>query len=270
MVSLIAISRAASNRAKLLLQRRLWCHGGTFVLSIVAMFVREPHVQLPLIGALVTEVGAWVLRYRALEHHALGEEARRLAMAMNGFGEARESPQVIDLRAKTNASLLKAAGSLKSPDYYASTAVPGRKRLAELLEESSFWSKHLYRAAAVESFILSGLVLLGLLIVGLSAAPFATASTLLVASRVTAMFLSVLVTVDQLGAALSWQRAAEAASCVSAQLERIDTGEEPLLLTLFADYSVAAATAAPIPQHIYERNQTRLNELWSRRKALGS
>lgn len=230
------------------------------------MFMPEPYVQVPLVAALLTEAGAWLLRHRAQAHHSLGEEARRLAMVMNGFGEAKESTQAIDLRAKTGTTLLQAAEALDNPGYYASTAPHGRWRLVEMLDESSFWSKHLYRAAAVESLWLSGFVVVALLIAVLLAAPFTDASTTLVVSRAAVIVLSVLITVDELGTALGWLHSAEAAASVNAQLERVDADTEPLLLTLFADYSVAAATAAPIPERVYKREQARLNELWCKRR----
>lgn len=262
MASLIAISRAASNQAKSLRMRRLLLHAGTFVLSIAAMFIPEPFVQLPLVAALLTEGASWVLRHRAGELHALGEEARRLGMAMEGFGEQHESSQAVDLRARVPRALLEAAERIEDPIYYASVLPPGRQRLGELLEESSFWSKHLYRAAAKESFWISGLVGVGLLVAALIAAPFSDASTALVVSRAAVILLGVLISIDEVGTALSWRDAADAASCVSAQIEKLDPEREPLLLTLFSDYSVATATAAPIPQHVYEREKDRLNRLW--------
>lgn len=230
------------------------------------MALHEPYVQLPVVAALLTEAGAWLLRHWAQEHHALGEQARRMAMAINGFGEARESAQAIDLRAKTSLSLLEAATGLENPNYYASTASPGRRRLADLLDESSFWSKHLYRAAAVESFWLSGLVVASLIFGLLLAAPFSALGAALVVSRATATLLTVLIAVDELGAAMGWMHAADAAACVNSQLERIDVDQEPSLLILFADYSVIAATAGPIPQRVYEREKNRLNELWRKRQ----
>ncbi len=186
---------------------------------------------------------------------------------MNAFGETRESAQAVDLRAKISRPLLKAAAEIEDPTYYASTAPSGRRRLVELLDESSFWSKHLYRTAAFESLCVSGAVVGALVIGGLIAEPFAGAGTALAVTRSIVIFLTLLFTVDELGSAVTWRHSAEAASCVNSQLEKIEVDHEPQLMTLFADYSVATATAAPIPQHIYEREKDRLNQLWQGRQS---
>jgi hypothetical protein len=188
-------------------------------------------------------------------------------MAMEGLGDKRESAQAVDLRAKVGSGLVRAAELIDDPNYYASVLPPGRQRLAQVLEESSFWSKHLYRAAATESFWISGGVIVALFVAALIAAPFANAGTTLVVSRAAILLLGVLVSIDEVGTAMGWSSAAEAASCVNAQLGKIDVEREPQLMTLLADYSVATATAAPIPQHVYERHKERLNELWITRQS---
>lgn len=266
MTTLLALSRAEFELVNRLHRYRLAAHVITLVVSAGALFVREPIAYVCSVAAFVTEAIAYVVRQMASERQSHASEAMRRARLMDALGHTAEPLDLADIRAGFSKRTEKAASGHEDPSYYATTASVGPKRLVEILQESAFWSKHLYEAASVRGLILWSAVLvvvLGTIVFGM---PFFSPNLLLNLARAAALFLAFVSATDGLTRALEWRSAAKRTGCVDRRLEHVSGAEQEPLLAVFADYSVITAAAPPIPPSIYKAERTRLNELWRDRK----
>jgi hypothetical protein len=266
MASLLALSRAASEQAKRRLSLRLRIHLLTLALTLAAFWLPEPWVQLPVALAVITEAVAWWLRVSAQLLHDDAEQAKRVALLCNAFGCA-ESKVGADLRVAFSESVHKDAESLDDRGYYSSDEQLGTARLRDLVQESAFFSKHLYAAAAKRAAFIGVAPIVGLVAAIILAAPFSDPRMAVVIARVLVAFLALLISADILGYALAWNAGRALAERVDCTLERIDLASDHELLAAFADYGVVTSTTPPIPTGLYDKTRERLNQAWMDRKS---
>ncbi len=267
MADLLALARAEQERAKTLLRRRLWCHGATLAFGLISLALPEPLVYAASVLALASESLAWYLKYVAGEAHQRAEDGRRRVLLARELGSEPDPLARASLLAAFSKHARRDAARWDDPDYYAAAGRPGLQRLSESLQESAFWSARLYcLAGRAESLRLTGIVaviVFAVFVLNVIDAGSAAA----VAARAATVALATLIVVDELGVALSWYAAAAASSKVSDRLEQVDSGDLGQMLTVFADYAVATATAPPIPTKIYISHHDVIDEAWKARSS---
>lgn len=270
MASLLALSRSETEEAKRFFQLRVYAHGATLVLGISAIFLSDPAAYVLAALALVLEAVAWTLRKVGSQRQEQGEKGRRRALLMEAYGDTQEPIDVTDLRHDFSERAERAAPNHEDPSYWSTTASFGPKRLVGQLQESAFWSKHLYREAAKDATKLS--VALGLLasVILLAAMLMNFDEARLAVARIVVAFLAFLITVDGVTRSLAWSSAARQASDIDRRLEQCDPDGSEAVLAIWGDYSVATANAPPTPTSVYLKNKDRLEREWSARQGRSS
>jgi hypothetical protein len=263
---LVELATAEEENAKRLLFKRLpLCHVAAACLTIGALFSPLPQAYFLGIGVLVLEALALHLRRQALAMHRRADQARRRALLINAFGSSAERLDVADLRKSFSNWACKKAAELDRSDYWAERggALSG---VLSNLQESAFWSKHLYKAAAKRMGLIAGVVVVCLFAIAVWGFLVFDGDTELAVARVLVVALSLLIGLDLIGQALAWSGAASEAEAVDRRLEHMDgTLEEPLLAVI-GDYAIATSTAPPIPDHFYQRDKDKLDGLWAARQ----
>jgi hypothetical protein len=267
MASLLALARSETEEARRFFRLRIYAHGVTLVLGIPAIFVPGAAAYVLAVLALMSEAVAWTLRKLGSHHQERGERGRRRALLMEAYGDTQEPIDVTDLRHDFSDRAERAAPGHEDPSYWSTTAPFGPKRLVGQLQESAFWSKHLFGEAAKDAAKIStALGLLAVLIL-LAAMLVDPDEVRLAVARIVVVFLAFLITVDCVSRALAWSAAARQASEVDRRLEHCDPDGSEAVLAIWGDYGVATATAPPIPTHVYLKNKDRLEREWSSRHA---
>lgn len=266
MASLLALSRAETEEAKRFFQLRLYAHAATLVLGVPAIFVSGAAAYVLALAALISEAVAWTLRRLGSQRQEQGEKGRRRALLMQAYGDTQEPLDVTDLRHGFSDRAERAAPDHEDLSYWSTTAPVGPKRLVGQLQESAFYSKHLYCAAAKDATKVS--VALGVVAVALlfAAVLVGSGEVRLAVARTVVVFLAFLITVDGVTRALAWGGAAQQASDVDRRLERCDPDGSEAVLAIWGDYGVATATAPPIPTPVYRKHKDRLEREWADRR----
>jgi hypothetical protein len=186
---------------------------------------------------------------------------------MEAYGDTTEPIDVTDLRHGFSNRAERTALDHEDPSYWSTTTPVGPKRLVAQLQESAFYSKHLYREAAKDATKVS--VALGVVAAALLLAAILVDSdeARLAVTRAIVVFLVFLITVDGTARALAWGGAAQQASDVDRRLERCDPDGSEAVLAIWGDYSVATANAPPIPTPVYRKHKDRLEREWADRQA---
>lgn len=180
----------------------------------------------------------------------------------------RHAPDAIDLRSSFGPSIEKHATSLEGPKYYASTLPPGRERFVDMFQESAFWSKHLYRLSSWLAFVpCAVLVIAALCFILLQ--PTGATGILSLLAQLMVPILTFFVSADLLGQGTAWLDAARMSDRIDRALGSRPTPSEQDLLATFSAYSVATASAPPIPTFLYRRKHDHLNREWQRRREGG-
>ena len=265
MADLLALSRAEGEVAKRLRAQRAGAHALTFALAVAGLFLPAPMAYYFALGAFLSEAAAWWLRHRAMACHQRAEEGRRRALLTAALGSDPETLEAVDLAQRFSKRARGSAHAHADPGYWSTSQAPGPARLREALQESAFWSTHLYRAAAKWGFAIAGavagLAALGALVVALSQ-PGEVGEAI---TRVCVVILTAVIATDVLTDALGWLGASRAAHRVDRRIAASDFADQAVVLAIFADYATATEAAAPIPTRLYKREHDRLVAAWAAR-----
>lgn len=267
MASLLALSNAELEESKRRFRYRNIANVGTLVTGLAVLFIPPPIAYLFAVLALISQVAAWWFRYEGSRLQSIAEEARRRALLIGALGAVHEPLDTVDTRQKFSKGSKKRSDKFENPNYYRTTEPPGPKRFRDSLQESAFWSKHLYGAAAVRSSVISAVLFIAVLLIALVVLPLIQGNSQLLVARTLVIALGFIIAYDEFGRALAWRAAATQADAVDRRLEKLDVTSAEPALAVFSDYSVATATAPPIPTGLYEKQRNRLNEGWAERKA---
>jgi hypothetical protein len=260
--SLLAISRAEQEVAKRWFVFSRLAHVATLAVTLPTLFLEGKPAYFLALGALVSEAAAWLFRWVGDRKHSLAEEARRRALLADALAKPADTLAIRDLRVKFSSRAKKTAHKFEDPNYYATNEAPGPERFRAELQESAFWSRELYGAAATVGYVVAAVLLV--LVVGalFIAAGTAPADVSLVVARIGVLFLSFLVFSDVLTQALAWTDASRKSDAVYRRLEGETLEDEGRALAVFGDYCVATATTPPIPTLMYRRHHDRVDAAW--------
>jgi len=273
--SLPALAKAGSGVAQFYFNSRRAAHFTALGVALLMLFVPNPFVYGLAIIAVITEILAWWFRYRGEHYQRLSRELTRRALLFDAFGKLSESFELADLLHSFSEKLEQKAAQLdkefygEGKEYYTSDKSKGVDRLIESLQESAFWSKHLYHIAAIRTFWLLILLSFAVIFVVFFIVPVAYKGAIFVAPQIIVVFLAFVIS-DELSSAFAWWTAANRSEAVDRRLDKIMDLKAPsreILLAVFGDYSVATAAVPPIPSHLYESERLRLNKLWADRNA---
>lgn len=237
---------------------------GALMLSIASVLIDDPVVFAVIdLLAVLLGVAVFSLRIRAQGLYGAAEELRRAHRHLESHGIRPRDLVVLNLPASLDRLDLGAA-SPEQP-YYATTAAPGPRRLADILVETASYTHPLAQSTwrHCAALALGGLLLMiGLLWYG---TVMGTGGTGLM--RLVPHISSIIVLGFAADLGVAFWRLEQAAAQTVERLEAFRTNDNLRLedlLPAVTDYDCAlAATGAPIPDWIYAPNKGPLNEQWA-------
>jgi hypothetical protein len=245
----------------------------TFILSVTSIFISNTYTYIPALVALIVQLTAWAVRLRAGRNHAIGDEGRRRGLLLNAFGPTSERIDLTNWLNRISPDTQDRARKSVDPDYFASSAQTGVRRLCEHLQENALWGKCLYSAAATYYmrflFAFAGSAVLSALV----AIPLASGDGKLILARVLVAVLAFGAAITQINEIMSWRAAEGQIEAIDRRLDvlvsysddRLKSDRIEALFAVYGDYSIATAAAPPVPRWIYLRERDRLNDLWRQR-----
>ncbi len=218
--------------------------------------------ELAIAGAVLV-VGWWVANIIYTSTRNAAHTARRAALLLDGLNKPLSAAAILSLQDRMSVSKQTAAKYVKS-DYYASKLTPGPLRLAELIEESAFYSAPLQRASA--KAMLAVIVVFAVVAAGLvlSKIPFVEHNTTLLLIRLILAAFVFAMSADVVGAYLAHKDAARRIEEVRARLMGFsDANFEADVLVAMSDYNAAVESAPESVPFAYKFMETDLNEKWA-------
>lgn len=268
-VKLLGLQRAEFQRAETFGARSNKAQAIIVLISIISVSLDDPLFvyALTLISLVVAIVWLY-LSHQSKVSHSTAERARRAVVLRNGLGIklSRKSYSDLIMQFKVNES---EGSKWEDADYFKSTSEYGNKKLTDIVEESSFWSKHLFRLSATRQWISFG-VSLGVSIIGLMVLPLLDLGGLSVlVSHIICLILLWLITGSLFTTAMAYTGAANSIDTIEGRLSNMAKSVEPDkdILILVGDYNSILESSPTLPSSIYFKNCERLNRLWEERDA---
>lgn len=261
---LVGYQRAEFKQASRL---RTWLLATQFAVALpaaISVFFDNGSIlyYLAVIGAALLVVW-WLLDGSYQAHRTAAENARRAALVVGGLGQPLSSEALLHIE-ESFLVTEDAAKAAMMPGYFASTAPAGPQRLAEMIDESAFFTEKLQAASAKFMGAAFALIVLAFSAVAGVALPYASTEVEIVVARVFLAILAFLLSSDVIGAARGHHAASRTVRDIRLVLEAASARGYPRadILLAMADYN-AAVEAAPLTVPIVYRSMgDQLNRLW--------
>jgi hypothetical protein len=264
--NLVGYMRAEFNKAALL---RKWLFGLQLAAALpAAISVVVPDNERVLIYALAilagVLLGAWcMVNYFYLRARSAANAARRGALLLGGLPNQLSTSEIQGLRGRFTVNAQQAK-KCEDPNYYASNALPGATRLADMLEESAIYSQELHRLSAIVMFGILILFAVFALLIAVGTTPYVTRDTAFVMVRIFLAALVFVLSSDVLGA---WQAHLSAAKDIERIRQRLMTADRagyPMsdVLLAMTDYNAAIEGAPEIVPFVYQARREQLDQRW--------
>lgn len=219
-------------------------------------------LRFALGGFALAAVWLWLGRKHRM-HRSAGDLARRVVLLGSGLGDTLSPEQRLRV---FDAFTVPIEGRplIREEGYFSSRAASGPRRLAEMIEESAFWTADLQRssAAALRWLLAAGCACLALYAwITLPGMPHDAQISF---ARVLVAILVFLVSSDVVGAALSHQESARAIGEILRRVEAAAARDHPAsdVLLLMADYNSAVETAPVALPFAMAFRQKTLSRRW--------
>lgn len=266
---LIGRQIAEFNRASRFFRWKFTVQLATAGVAVAAVLMTAPPLTYWLsVGSLLLGlVWAWLeIKYRSIR--ACAERARRATLIMGGLGKKISTNELNNIR-ECLASSEEAGKKLENLNYFASKAPAGNVRLAEMLEESAFWTLHIQRVCAGVMWTLFIIVIVAALASIFVLIPDTPNEQLMTTARVVCAVLSFAVGTDLFGAARAYS---DTVHTLDRMMHRFDSAKarnypEPDLLLILADYNAAVENTPLSLPFIYDLKKGQLTRNWERRQA---
>ena len=267
--TLLALATAARYHAQQKTYVNLLLYFISFVLCAGAVIPNEQLAWFLVIFAFFFKVASLFIAAQAETLHSLSREAQRLALLEDSFARNMEPFRTVELRRQMGPRLEAEARSLDyTQPYYRSQRKYGPPRLAENIQQSTFWSRHLLQIYArklliglVVSATIVGATVYFLLVLSRDSQTFTVNPYLLSLAALTLLMGSF----DFISLYFACRSSVGTLNVVDQRLDIADMTNNESLLASFADYSIASVTAPPIPYRIYLKNKEYLVNLWHQR-----
>lgn len=235
-------------------------------ISVTAIFLStKPWSALAAIAILLLIATIEWLRHKSTRRRSVADKARRVTLLADGLGIQVPPALLRDLLA-LSFQPPEAIEKWDDPSYFASTDPPGVENARKYLEESAFWSKHLYEASASRTlgwFGVSGLVMVIFFLTALSVIPHADSPRYV---HVFATVASSFVFFDLASRTLRYRNAAVETAAILQSLSirrNVDFSRDDLLVAII-DYNSIVEAAPLMAPGVYNGNQQKLSQAWNR------
>lgn len=217
---------------------------------------------LALVGTLIA-IAYWALQANYRRYREGAQAARRAGLIANGLGGRFSAAELRDLRQRF-AVTEKAASSCIDPNYYASELQCGYGRLAELIEESAFYTAQLQAKSASVMRLVVVIFLAIFAVVAFAGLPYAASDTMMVVIRIALAFLVFVLSTDVFGAMVAHRHAAADAKDIYTSLSRARAAGFPQndVLLALSDYNATIEAAPEVVPYIYKYFRSDLDERW--------
>lgn len=254
---------------------RNWWYGNLILktiillITIVAIFSTKGDASL-IIGiiSILIPISAWYSEYRTSQHYGKAENMRRLLLLIDGLNIKPPEHELAQI--EFDVGRIESRDPLYTPPYYYSALEAGSNRLADIISESSFFTKNLARNSSnfFGTLALIGLVAMFLLLYISFQMNFVSEIRGLI-SKVIAIMLIFFVTGDLSRLFFKFRKLSEVSEKVSNRCDKLRDDRNADRYDIFAamdDYNCALIQAPPIPEFIYKKNRDALNDAWRRHR----
>lgn len=261
---LLTHQRAESNKAERLQMRMIVTQFATAAIAAASVYSNNNKYLFAAAILIFILMLLWlVLSQGQQRHRSAGDQARRAVLLISGLDFEPSAGQKLRISDGFNVPIFKMA-LRREEDHFATRATPGYRRLSEMIEESSYWTRDLQQASARAMTVILMIVGVIAFITGGAAVASLESDSLISLSRAMIAIMVFVVSSDFLGLLFSYRGSTVAIDEIFKRAGTSDARDylEADILLLMSDYNAAIERSpAPLPW-IYEFRHKALGQRW--------
>ncbi len=236
-----------------------------FAFAICSIFVEGKILWVLAILSMFAEAYTWYLLLKINSKKNLAHEFIRINIIQKAFG--RKMPMDLSyLKAQVDDKELEKAEAFDEPNYYASKNENPKIKLVEILQESCFWTQHLYKASLEKSTSTALILFTFILITVIGFLSLVSPDENYGLARALMLLLMFAPLWDQIEKIVIFNSASSKLKLIDLNL-KFKGKETDYVLFIFADYNAVISNAPLISDAIYEQEKPKLEKLWAERIA---
>ncbi len=206
----------------------------------------------------------WLISLRYDRSRTAAQTARRASLLSGALGETFSPFEVAELRQRFTVTEAEATAK-ENPDYYASQKTAGSERLAEMVEESAFFTADLQDFSSKVMGVIFVLFIVLAVAVGLSVGPDLDRSGSMTLIRIILAIFVFIMSSDMLGAFQKHRSAAAQAKAIRSRLATLQHRSAPLadVLLVMTDYNAVVEAAPESVPFAFRLREKTLNARWA-------
>jgi len=266
-IKLLGLQRAEFQRAEKLQKWANRLQISNVVASIACVIIQEILLVYTLSIISILLALAWFfMSEESKMSHSTAERARRAIVIRNGLGIKLGSKPYSDLVMLFKASSDNAR-QWEDKEYFKSESEYGNQKLAEIVEESAFWSKFLLQEYAKNTWLHFSSVLVVSIIALFLITFFDFTQLGKTIGQIFCLILMWLITGNLFSKALKLTSSSSAVNSIEERLNNLIQGGEVKddIIIYMSDYNSVIEGTPVIPSKIYLKNKDKLNCLWKDR-----
>lgn len=263
MVNIQGLSSYVLDKSKSYSSYILYLHLITFTCAALSIFFSGYSLYILAAIAFLAEITCWVINNRVQHNKSLGQKLSRLNIITESYQKDMKL-ELAYLQSEINSSEFAQALEFQNDNYFSTKQVEPLECLKENLQESCFWSQHLYKAyfkKKIKNTIIIALSIAILLLFSLTILPNDPNYSI---PRLALLLLICFPLKSGIDDAISLYNAANSLGVIDRKLNEC-TDDSSELLIIFSEYSVSTSHAPLIPEKLYKKERDGLTLLWSER-----
>ncbi|MET3897008.1 ABC-type multidrug transport system fused ATPase/permease subunit [Devosia sp. UYZn731] len=247
---------------------RVWLFFLQLLLAVPAalsvVIVDETWLYALAIAGGIGLVVWWLISIQYEKSRSAAQTARRASLLSGAFAETFSAFELSELRQRFTVTEEQAVAK-ENPDYYATKNAPGASRLAEMLEESAFFTSELQDfSGRVMGVILAAFIVIAG-VIGLSVGINLDRSASMTFVRIILSVFVFIMSSDMLGAFFKHLAAAAQTKAIRGRLATLQQRSAPLMdvLLVMTDYNAAVEAAPESVPFAFNLRERKLNARWA-------
>ena len=241
----------------------------SLIFLVVSFYQKGVHVYIPAVFALFMQFISWYFSWKSKVYKNIANDIQVTYLLQKAYGNALGKFNISELVARipNNIHIKVSKKEMENTDdnYESGETKDSDYALLKMIQENSFWNKHLYQASYDQRMNIFYIFMFLFSFAVIFSIPFIELDYDFVLVRIFLGIMSLSIIYEVMENTLVFKRSAQLMAHVDGEISRINDLSKQQLMEIFSKYVNINFTTPDIPDGIYVKNKDRLNKSWRQR-----
>ncbi|MDD5359697.1 MAG: hypothetical protein PHI02_05470 [Sulfurovaceae bacterium] len=247
-----------------------------FILSLLfislgcSVYTQGIWLYVSAFSVILFQIIVWVLKIKINNLNTLAHNFQKYALLTKVFSNAFDANEISDLKRQVSLYVSKKAKEkedegISSVEYTKFQNISNIKKLQMMIHENSYFNHYLYEKTYKRNFYISLILILISIIPLVYLAPLIKLDSDLSIPRLVFSLLSFTLIYEFIENTYNYKKTSQAMKNIDSYLYQNSSLNDNVITEIFSRYNEAKLITPNIPNSIYKKYETRINESWNER-----